>query len=106
MWLIRKVVNDVPKEKNPEKRDSLRKAQNKYFQANFKTVGCKLTKEMAERFDAKVKQEKKTINAVLLEMIKNYLGEWLGWYKNAPLITVKVQFKVQIWHYEIWRLTG
>ena len=65
----------MPKEKNPKKLDSVRKAQNKYFQANFKTVGCKLTKDMAERFSAKAIAEGKTVNAVLFEMIKSYLEE-------------------------------
>lgn len=61
--------------KSDNKTDAQRRAQNKYFQANFKTVGCKLPKETAERFIAKAKSENKTVNAVLFEMIQNYMGD-------------------------------
>ena len=59
--------------KNPEKKDSVRRAQNKYQLANFKVVGCKLPKEVAERFDAKAKADGKTANAVLTEFVMKYL---------------------------------
>ena len=65
----------MSQEKNPKKRDSTRRAQNKYFQKNFKTVGCKLPKEYAERFIAKTKANDTTVNAVLIEMIAKYMEE-------------------------------
>lgn len=65
----------MPKAKNPEKKDSVRRAQNKYQLANFKVVGCKLPKAYAEAFAEKAKQNGSTVNAVLLEMIKKYMEE-------------------------------
>lgn len=59
--------------KNPEKKDSVRRAQNKYFQENFKTVGCKLPKDLANDFRAKVEKNGTTVNAVLFEMITKYM---------------------------------
>ena len=70
--------------KNPEKKDSIRRAQNKYFQANFKTVGCKLPKDLAQRFIDKAESDpafitpstgKGSANAALMSFIKSYLGE-------------------------------
>ena len=64
--------------KNPEKKDSVRKAQNKYFQANFKTVGCKLPKDVAERFAEKAKANGTTANAVLASFVAQYLENSIG----------------------------
>lgn len=63
----------MPMAKNPEKKDSVRRAQNKYQLANFKVVGCKLPKADAEAFAEKAKQNGTTVNSVLLEMIKKYM---------------------------------
>jgi len=65
----------MPKAKNPEKKDSVRRAQNKYQLANFKVVGCKLPKAEAEAFVEKVNQSGTSVNAVLLKMIKKYMEE-------------------------------
>ena len=65
----------MPVAKNPKKKDSVRKAQNKYQLANFKVVGCKLPKAYAEAFAEKTKQNGSSVNAVLLEMIKKYMEE-------------------------------
>ena len=59
--------------KNPEKKDSVRRAQNKYQLANFKVVGCKLPKDMAEQFAAKAKENGTSANAVLIEFVKQYM---------------------------------
>lgn len=59
--------------KNPEKKESVRRAQNKYQLANFKVVGCKLPKDTAEQFAAKAKANGTTSNAVLIEFVKQYL---------------------------------
>lgn len=65
----------MPKAKNPEKKDSVRRAQNKYQLANYKVVGCKLPKAEAEAFVEKVNQSGTSVNAVLLKMIKKYMEE-------------------------------
>lgn len=65
----------MPIAKNPEKKDSVRRAQNKYQLANFKVVGCKLPRDYADAFDRKAKQNGTSINAVLFEMIKKYMEE-------------------------------
>ncbi len=59
--------------KNPEKKDSVRRAQNKYQLANFKVVGCKLPRDIAEQFAKKAKANGTTSNAVLVEFVKQYL---------------------------------
>ena len=56
-----------------KKTDAERRAQNKYFQANFKTVGCKLPKDLAEAFKKKAEANGTTINAVLLSFITEYM---------------------------------
>ena len=72
----------MPKAKNPEKKDSVRRAQNKYQLANFKTLGCKLPKAIAEEFIKMVEQdpafivgnsEKGSVNAALTSFIKAYM---------------------------------
>lgn len=72
----------MPKAKNPEKKDSVRRAQNKYQLANFKTLGCKLPKTMAEDFIKMVEQDpafivgnndKGSVNAALTSFIKAYM---------------------------------
>ena len=63
----------MPMAKNPEKKDSVRRAQNKYQLANFKVVGCKLPKDMAEQFSAKAKANGSSANAVLADFVKQYL---------------------------------
>ena len=63
----------MPIAKNPEKKDSVRRAQNKYFKENFKTVGCKLPKDVAIAFKDKVEANGTTVNAVLFEMITKYM---------------------------------
>ena len=64
----------MPIAKNPQKKESVRRAQNKYFKENFKTVGCKLPKDVAEAFQAKAKANGTTVNAVLFEMISKYMA--------------------------------
>jgi hypothetical protein len=83
MWLIIQVeAIAVPMAKNPEKKDSVRRAQNKYQLANFKVVGCKLPRETAEAFTKMVEQdpafivgnnEKGSVNAALTSFIKAYM---------------------------------
>lgn len=63
----------MPMAKNPEKKDSVRRAQNKYQLANFKVVGCKLPKDVAEAFQAKAKANGTSANAVLAEMVSKYM---------------------------------
>jgi len=72
----------MPMEKNPEKKDSVRRAQNKYQLSNFKVVGCKLQKAMAEDFIKMVEQDpafivgnndKGSVNAALTSFIKAYM---------------------------------
>ena len=63
----------MPIAKNPGKKDSVRRAQNKYFKENFRTVGCKLPKDLANDFKDKAKANGTTINAVLFEMITKYM---------------------------------
>lgn len=53
--------------------ESQRRAQNKYEAKTYKTIGCKLPIEIAEQFAAKAKAEGKTANAILSEMISEYL---------------------------------
>lgn len=74
----------MPMAKNPEKKDSVRRAQNKYQLANFKVVGCKLPIETANRFIEKVKRDpdffvggkgEGSVNAALASFVKSYLGE-------------------------------
>lgn len=59
--------------KGTNKSDAQRRAENKYFAAHFKVVGCKLPIETAERFAEKAKADKGSVNAVLIELIQNYI---------------------------------
>lgn len=64
--------------------DAQRKAQNRYEAKTYKTVGCKLPKDLAQRFIDKVESDpafinpntgKGSANAALMSFIKAYLGE-------------------------------
>lgn len=64
--------------------DAQRKAQNRYEAKTYKVVGCKLPKDLAQRFIDKVESDpafinpstgKGSANAALMSFIKAYLGE-------------------------------
>ena len=64
--------------------DAQRQAQNRYEAKTYKVVGCKLPKDLAQRFIDKVESDpafinpstgKGSANAALMSFIKAYLGE-------------------------------
>lgn len=70
--------------KGTKKTDAERRAQNKYQAKTFKTVGCKLPKDLAQRFIDKAESDpafinpktgKGSANAVLMSFVKSYLNE-------------------------------
>jgi len=63
----------MPIAKGTNKTDAQRRAENKYFASHFKVVGCKLSIEAAEKFSEKAKANGSNANAVLKELIQNYM---------------------------------
>ena len=64
--------------------DAQRQAQNRYEAKTYKVVGCKLPKDLAQRFIDKAESDpaffnpstgKGSANAALMSFIKAYLGE-------------------------------
>lgn len=54
-------------------KDAQRKAQNKYEAKTYKTLGCKLPKEKAQRFIDLVGTKGLKVNAVLTQLIDEYM---------------------------------
>ena len=55
--------------------EKAKKARADWDKENMVTVGCKLRKDIAERFKEKCRAEGKVPNTVLREFIIQYLGE-------------------------------
>lgn len=64
--------------KGEKKTDAERRAQNKYQAKTYKVVGCKLTKDVAERFIEKAKANGTNANAVLASFVAQYLENSIG----------------------------
>lgn len=54
-------------------KDAQRRAQNKYEAKTYKTLGCKLPKEKAQQFIDLVGTKGLNVNAVLTQMIDEYI---------------------------------
>lgn len=54
-------------------KDAQRRAQNKYEAKTYKTLGCKLPKEKAQQFVELVNANGLKVNAVLTQMIDEYI---------------------------------
>ena len=54
-------------------KDAQRRAQNKYEAKTYKTLGCKVTKEKAQQFIDLVNANGLKVNAVLSQMIDEYI---------------------------------
>lgn len=58
--------------------EAQKKADRKYFAANYKTLGFKVRKEYAEVFKELCVSEGKTVNAKLTEMVMQYVKDNVG----------------------------
>lgn len=54
-------------------KDAQRRAQNKYEAKTYKTLGCKLPKEKAQEFIDLVEEKGLKVNAVLTQLIDEYM---------------------------------
>ena len=53
--------------------EAKRKANKKWDAANMTVVGCKVRKDVAERFKAECKRRGTTVNAVFLQAMRDFM---------------------------------
>ena len=55
--------------------EKAKKARSEWDKENMSTIGCKLKKDIADRFKEKCWETGKTPNTVLKELIQSYIEE-------------------------------
>lgn len=74
----------MPVEKRGNKKESQRKAENKYMKSNYKTAACKISIAKYEQFQAYAKSRGKTVSALLMAYIDSCIADTDQGQENKP----------------------